>query len=241
MPVLLLDRRRRVLLLDRRRRVLLDRRRRVLLLDRTRRLLLLEALRRVRLLFRRCRVRLGLDRPSLLPAFPYGLRQLRRRRLHPRFSRRRWPLIRTGDSRQLLSRHRLRPIVAGRRAMLLILSRPCRRIWVNGLGLGPLVGRSLVGGSRVGRLRRRSLLDHAELHGRLGQRGRDLRPYRRRVLIMPEITPSASHRPVITSEHRRPELNNPPERLTSLMPVAKLLGHHTDVVRDLQHQRIGVP
>ena len=124
------------------------------------------------------------------------------------------------------------------------------RLPLDGLSLGPLVnrrvgrslvGRSLVSRSLVGRLRRRSLLDHAEPRGRLSQRGRRLHPYRRGVLIMPEITPSTSHRPVVAPEHRRPELRNPPERLASLMPVAKLLGHHADVVRDLQHERIGVP
>jgi hypothetical protein len=46
---------------------------------------------------------------------------------------------------------------------------------------------------------------------------------------------------VKVTQHRRPRLGDPPQRLASLVPVAQFLGHHAQVVRDLQDQRIGIP
>jgi hypothetical protein len=43
---------------------------------------------------------------------------------------------------------------------------------------------------------------------------------------------------VIRAQDRGPGLSHPAERLTRLMPVAQLLGHHAQIEGDLQHERI---
>jgi hypothetical protein len=46
---------------------------------------------------------------------------------------------------------------------------------------------------------------------------------------------------VIGTQRPRPVLGHPAERLARLVPVAEFLRHHPQIVRDLHHQRIGVP
>jgi hypothetical protein len=45
---------------------------------------------------------------------------------------------------------------------------------------------------------------------------------------------------VVIAEHRAAGLDHPAERLAGLVPVAQFLGHHAEVVGDLQHERIGL-
>jgi hypothetical protein len=66
------------------------------------------------------------------------------------------------------------------------------------------------------------------------------RAYREGVLLLPQISPRPGDHPVIRTQRPRPELGDPPERLPRLVPVAQLLGHHPQIVGDLQNQRIGV-
>ncbi|TDO37178.1 hypothetical protein C8E87_0785 [Paractinoplanes brasiliensis] len=73
------------------------------------------------------------------------------------------------------------------------------------------------------------------------ERRRRLTPYGGRLLTWPQIGPRPGNRRMIVAQRRRPQLGHPRERLARLMPIAQLLGHRPDLVRDLQHQRIGVP
>ena len=45
---------------------------------------------------------------------------------------------------------------------------------------------------------------------------------------------------MIAPQRTGPKLRHPPERLASLVPVAKLFSNHTEIVGNVKHQRIGV-
>ena len=141
----------------------------------------------------------------------------------------------------------------------------------NGLGRRPRLGREQgcrrlrIGRGRAcgpgGRRRGRACRPGGRGRGRAcrpGDRGRGLRagggwrwrrllrlggsvPAYRRILVLPEIGSRPGDRRMPATQRGRPQLRDPREGLPRLMLVAQFLGHRADVVRDLQHQRIGVP
>lgn len=128
------------------------------------------------------------------------------------------------------------------------LGRVC---WPGGLGVGRACRPGGLGLGAAGRPeglgracrpdgRGRGLRAGSRRRGRcLLRLGRGVSAYRR-ILVLPEIGSRPDDRRMPPTQRGRPQLRDAGEGLPRLVLVPQLLGHRSDVVRDLQHQRIGV-